>query len=260
MPPHSALVALPPLAILAMGVGCSSSSSITLSLHKLRVINEAVLVLVVLIKYRINHVHQLNISEQLLLWLWMASFAFMVSRVMPMEEGFDKLLAIQLVVVVCIMHLEVMELQLLVRHAGSVNGNLQVVLDVVTLTAQVRVVQYTLVVAASSMWLHLWLLLYLLRLLKLLLLRLLGRWWWLELLLLWLLKLLLLLILLWLLILLLLLILLWGDTRGLLVLLGWHSWSTCLVVACLLRHLGSLGLLLLLVLVARHSGGYSLLC
>ncbi|MPC48967.1 hypothetical protein E2C01_042753 [Portunus trituberculatus] len=152
-----------------MGVGGSSSGSITLSLHKLWVINEAVLVLVVLIKYRINHVHQLNVGEQLLLRLWVASFSFMVGRVMPMEERFDEFLAIQLVVVICIMHLEVMELQLLVRHASSVNGHLQMVLDVVTLTTQVRVVQYTLVVASSSMssmWLHLWLLLYLLWLLE----------------------------------------------------------------------------------------------
>lgn len=262
MPPHSTLVALPTLAILTMGVGSSSSSSIALSLHKLWVINEAVLVLVVLIEYRIDHVHQLEVGEQFLLWLWMASFAFVVGRVMPVEEGFDELLAVQLVVVVCIVHLEVVELQLLVGHAGSIDGHLQVILDVVTLAAQVRVVQHALVVAASSVWL----LLYLLRLLELLLLllrRLLRWWWWLELLLLWLLKLLLLLILLWLLILLLLLllVLLWGNTRGLLVLLRWHSWGARLVVTALLCHLDSLGLLLLLlVLVGRHSGGYSLLC
>lgn len=47
------------------------------------------------------------------------------------------------------MHLEVVELQLLVRHGGSVNRHLQVVLDVVPFTVQISVVQHTLVVATA---------------------------------------------------------------------------------------------------------------
>lgn len=191
----------------------------------------------------------------------MAGLAVVVGRIMPVEEGLDELLAVQLVVVVGVVHLEVVELQLLVRHGGCVDGHLQMVLDVVPLTAQVRVVQHTLVVStavvaapAMLLWhMLLWHVLLWRWLLELLLLGWCGWWRGLELLLLWLVLLWLLLVLL---LLLLLLVLLRRDPWGLLVLLLRHPGGSSLVVLLL----GPLRLLrLLLVLLLRHARGHALL-
>ena len=49
---------------------------------------------------------------------------------MPMNETLHQLTAVKLVVVVRVMHLEEMELKLLLWHIGCVNRNIHVLLDV----------------------------------------------------------------------------------------------------------------------------------
>ena len=49
---------------------------------------------------------------------------------MPVYEALDQLAPIQLVVPISVVHLEVVELQLLVRHLGGVHGDIQVLLHV----------------------------------------------------------------------------------------------------------------------------------
>ena len=49
---------------------------------------------------------------------------------MPVYKTLDQLTTIQLVVAISVVHLEVVELQLLVRHLGGVHGHIQVFLHV----------------------------------------------------------------------------------------------------------------------------------
>lgn len=54
----------------------------------------------------------------------------------PMYQALDELTPVQLVVVVGVVHLEVVELELLLRHLARVNRNVHVLLDV---TARVTI-------------------------------------------------------------------------------------------------------------------------
>jgi len=99
---------------------------------KLRVINEAVLVLVVALQDRVDHVLKLVICEYFLLGLWIPGLGVMVGLVVPVDQGLDKLQSVQLVVAVSVVHLEVVELELLLCHLGRINV-LNVLLHVLSL-------------------------------------------------------------------------------------------------------------------------------
>ncbi len=49
---------------------------------------------------------------------------------MPVNERLDEFASVELVVAVCVVHLEVVELQLLLRHVGRVDWNVHVFLHV----------------------------------------------------------------------------------------------------------------------------------
>ena len=49
---------------------------------------------------------------------------------MPMDERLDEFAAVQLVVAVGVVHLEVVKLELLLRHVGGVDRNVHVLLHV----------------------------------------------------------------------------------------------------------------------------------
>jgi hypothetical protein len=48
----------------------------------------------------------------------------------PVNERLDEFASVELVVAVCVVHLEVVELQLLLRHVGRVDWNVHVFLHV----------------------------------------------------------------------------------------------------------------------------------
>merc|ERR1719270_1757734 len=96
--------------------GCSLLSS-----NEFWVIYKAILVLVIAVKNRINHVLQFIVTKNLCLWGRSTRLGIMVGLVVPMDERFHQLQPIQLVVTVTVMHFEVMELQLLLTHVTCVN-------------------------------------------------------------------------------------------------------------------------------------------
>ena len=84
--------------------------------YKLGIVNEAVLVLVVTLEDGVDHVLQLLVKEYLRLWFGLAGLWIMISLVVPVDERLDQLEAVQLVVTVSVVHLEVVKLQLLLSH------------------------------------------------------------------------------------------------------------------------------------------------
>jgi len=87
---------------------------------KLWIVNEAVLVLVVALKDRVDHVLKLIISKNLLFRFRLPGLGVVVGLVVPVDEGLDELQPVQLVVSVSVVHLEVVKLELLLRHLGRV--------------------------------------------------------------------------------------------------------------------------------------------
>jgi len=68
---------------------------------------------------------------------------------MPVYETLDQLAPIQLVVTISVMHLEVVELQLLVGHLGGVHGNIQVLLHVLFLMSNILMKNFLLTMTTS---------------------------------------------------------------------------------------------------------------
>ena len=68
----------------------------------------------------------------------------MVLRVVPMEQGLDEFLAVQLIIVVRIVHLKVVELELLLTHPTGVQGHVQMVLNMSPFIVQILVVKHLL--------------------------------------------------------------------------------------------------------------------
>merc|ERR1719476_1035084 len=91
-----------------------------LSSNEFWVVYKAILVLVVAVKNRINHILQFLVSKNLRLWGRSTRLGIMVGLIVPMDERFHQLQTIQLVVTVTVMHFEVMELQLLLTHVTCV--------------------------------------------------------------------------------------------------------------------------------------------
>ena len=87
-----------------------------LGCNELGIIYEAILVLVVTFKNWINHVLKLLVKEDFGFWFRLAGFWIMISFIVPMYQGLDQLQTIKFVVAVSVVHLEVMELQFLLRH------------------------------------------------------------------------------------------------------------------------------------------------
>jgi hypothetical protein len=48
---------------------------------------------------------------------------------MPVNEGLDELTTVQFIIIIRIVHLEVVKLELLLRHLRRVDGNVHMVLD-----------------------------------------------------------------------------------------------------------------------------------
>jgi len=91
----------------------SSSSGCLLGSHKLRIVDESVFVTVVSVEDRVDHVDQLVIFKDLGLRNRLARLVVVVRLVVPMDERLDQFTAVQLIVVIRVMHLEIMELQFL---------------------------------------------------------------------------------------------------------------------------------------------------
>jgi len=102
---------------LALALRCCSR---LLGCDKLWVINKAVLVLVVALKDWVDHVLKLIISEDFLFWFRLPGLGVVVGLVVPVDEGLHELQPVQLVVSVSVVHLEVVKLELLLRHLGRV--------------------------------------------------------------------------------------------------------------------------------------------
>jgi len=92
-----------------------------LSSDKLRVVDEPVLVLVVALQDGVDHVLQLLVKEYFLFWFWLPRLGIVIGLVMPVDQRLDQLQSVQLVVTVSVVHLEVVELQLLLSHLGGVD-------------------------------------------------------------------------------------------------------------------------------------------
>lgn len=93
--------------------------------HKFWVINEAIAVAVIHLENGVDHGLKLSIGEQFggTMWSWL--LLSLLRQVLaflnvPVDEGLDELKAIQLVVVIVVVQLEVMELQLLLAHLAHV--------------------------------------------------------------------------------------------------------------------------------------------
>jgi len=78
--------------------------------HELWIIDEAVFVAVVRLEDRVDHVDQLVVLEDLCLRHGLPTLVVVVRLVMPMDQRFDQFTTIQLVVVVCVVHLEIVKL------------------------------------------------------------------------------------------------------------------------------------------------------
>lgn len=70
----------------------------------------------------------------------------MISFIVPMDQGLDQLTPVQLVIVVSVVHLEIMKLELLFRHAARVDGDIHVLLHVLSLTLTLDIVVKNLLV------------------------------------------------------------------------------------------------------------------
>lgn len=103
----------------------SLESTRLLRSHKLGVVDEAVAVAVVHLEDGVNHGLQLGIGEQFGGAVGCGLLLALLSQVLallnvPVDEGLDELEAVQLVVVIVVVQLEVVELQLLLAHLAHV--------------------------------------------------------------------------------------------------------------------------------------------
>jgi len=112
-----------------------------LSSYKLIIVDKPVLVPVVGDQDGIDHLLQLLVQEYLRRLTRVNLTPMLVTGVvsMPVYETLDQLAPIQLVVPISVVHLEVVELQLLVRHLGGVHGHIQVLLHVLCFMSDILV-------------------------------------------------------------------------------------------------------------------------
>lgn len=102
-------------------VGGRLEAPIALRTDELAVVDEAVVVLVVHLQYGINHLLQLKISEDLGCAVrWRIGAHLFALFDVPVNERLDELTAVEHVVVVIVVHLEVVKLQLLLRQLAHV--------------------------------------------------------------------------------------------------------------------------------------------
>lgn len=218
----------------------SLGGGLVLRPHKLRIVDEAVLVVIVRSEDGIDQRGQFIVGEDFVLVAGLAGLLLIFAFLVPMDQRFDQLAPIQLVVVVGVVHLEVVELQFLFTHFARIDRDVHVLSNVRLFLLEVVCIQHLLrLTMVGSMATAVGLLLLLVLLLLLMYRRLLILGLNRNLLLLVLRRLLLLLMLLLLLIVLLLL----RGWRGLIVL--WRGW-----LILLLR--------LLLIMTGIDSGRYSL--
>lgn len=213
----------------------SLGGGLVLRSHKLRIVDEAVLVVIVRGEDGIDQRGQFIVGEDFVLVTGLAGLLLVFAFLVPMDQRFDQLAPIQLVVVVGVVHLEVVELQFLFAHFARIDRDVHVLSNVRLFLLEVVCIQHLLrltMVGSMATAVGLLLLLVLLMYRRLLLILGLNR----NLLLLVLRRLLLLLLLL-------IVLLLLRGWRGLIVL--WRGW-----LILLLR--------LLLIMTGIDSGRYSL--
>lgn len=109
--------------------------------HKLWIIDKSILVVVVRVQNRVNQCRELVVRKDLILvGRLVLGFAFLV----PVDERLDQLAAVQLVVVVRVVHFEVVELQLLFTHLAGVDRHFHVLGNVLLLVLDVVRVEHLL--------------------------------------------------------------------------------------------------------------------
>lgn len=109
--------------------------------HKLRIVNEPVPIVVVGVQNRIDQRGQLVVREDLIL---VGGLVLVFTFLVPVDQGLDQLAAVQFVVVVRVVHLEVVELQLLFAHFARVDRDLHVLGNVLLLMLNVVRIQHLL--------------------------------------------------------------------------------------------------------------------
>lgn len=138
----------------------------------LRVRDEPVVVLIHQLQDGINQ----RLERFVVLWVRFGFFRFLVVLpgastpvvviffgIVPVDERFDQLASVQFVVVVRVMHLEVVELQLLFAHLAGVDWHIHVLGNVLLLVLNVVRVQHLLGLPMMLLLLLLWMGLSLLR-------------------------------------------------------------------------------------------------